>query len=212
MVASNSSLTNPNPAFQIERRRRARGIMPTTAGDVCVLLISKDPQENKALYQQQQALQGLLGGKITQPVHLTCQKMAAMKEAALQEFISSFASTCANLPTFQVTALAAVPFYSDYRQAAVLKWQVQPVDFLQRFCRIVETTVLACGLSSKYPKGWTSTLVTALEDIRTTEIESPINRQVFPQPLFTASQVRISRVLADGYEIVSEFPLSSVTH
>jgi hypothetical protein len=108
-----------------------------------------------------------------------------------------------------------VPLYSSFREVNLLKWRIQVSLELRLFTSLVEGVLVATDIHSIYPPGWTSSLVTALEDIpelcfdRQELNNNPqLARLPFPQHLFTARQITISRVKGpDSFDILEQIPI-----
>lgn len=162
------------------------------AGDICVLIESDDQGETQTLRQRQQELIARYGGRIVEPVHLTCQRLEAKNARSITRLGQRVAKGLADFEPFPLTAFALMPLYSEFRQIYILKWAIHRTAALERLSTIVENAVNADGTASLYPAGWVSLLVTALEDIRPLAVTDHTEQLLAPYPLFTPGVVSIS--------------------
>jgi hypothetical protein len=188
---------------------RAPHVRPAQVGDICVLLEPTDTHEINQLRQRQVALQARFGGVPIEHVHLTCQRFACQAKGLMEAFVQNLTRALEPLEPFPLTAIALKPRYVTFRQTNILKWEIQVTQDLKSFVARVEQALVAAGIAPLYRSGFVSSQVTALK-----EVPEPgpgdLAAEVFPQHLFTADRVVLSRL--DGpnaFEILFEMRLKT---
>ena len=183
-------------------------IKPARPGDICILLEPNDAAEVNALRQRQLELQQHYGGQVMEPVHVTCQRFVLANPEQYPALVAQLSSLAASYQHFEVSAQGLVPLYSNYRQVHILKWEIlreaRLVSFSAQLERILEIT----GITSLYPPGWVSTLVTALEDISALALGEPC---LFEEPykLFTPRILTLSKIHGPSeFEILEQIQSS----
>ena len=177
-------------------------------GDITLLLEPVDPTEIEAMQQHQIVLQKLYGGQLMEPVHLTCQRFALTNPQQSPALVAMLTAFAGQYKPFTLQAQGLLPFYSQYRQVHLLKWEVildpQLVSFSAQLEQLLETP----WISKLYSPGWVSTLVTALVDINPEPSKSPGQLPGLPHPLFTPGILTISKLLEPSeFEIMEKIPL-----
>ncbi|UCC88131.1 MAG: hypothetical protein JSV81_02195 [Anaerolineales bacterium] len=196
------ALENPVPETS-----RATHVRPAQVGDICVLLEPSQPHEINRLRQRQAALQARFGGVPIKHVHLTCQRFACRDKGLLGAFVRNLARALEPLEPFPLTAIALKPRYVSFRQTNILKWEIQVTQELEGFVASVEQALMAAGIAPLYKSGFVSSQITALKDVPEPE-PGDLAAQVFPQHLFAAGRVVLSRI--DGpnaFELLAELRL-----
>lgn len=194
---------------------------PALPGDYCILLAPAQDNHLARLRKHQMDLQMMLGGRLPEPTHLTCNRF----EAAVDHLIDTghpeqaeprvlgrlrgeLANRLANTKPFTLKPLAYLPQYSPLRFVHILKWQVESDENLRRMHRLIEDALDAARCLSLYPKGWVSTLVTALEDIQQIKLNPQAVSVPLCDPLFTVGEVLITHIRAkDDFKVVARLPI-----
>jgi hypothetical protein len=187
-----------------------KAIRPARQDDICILLYSNDLEENAFLRGSQAILQGILGGRVVTPVHLTSHRFEGQDDKTVLRLVQNLADRLENAggdidhrgcKPFPITALSYVPLYSAFREVNLLKWRIRTSVELYQYTMLVDEVLSAIGIPSIFPEGWVSSLVTALEDIpelcsdrqelnqKLQSVQDPLPRQ-----LFTANEIALSRV------------------
>ena len=98
---------------------------------------------------------------------------------------------------------------SDFRGRHILKWLVDLSDPLSQCINFVGDTLDAVGARRFYGSLGGIWTVTAFEGIEEMNTMPFLAQATFPQHLFTARQIILSRILgADNYETLGRFDLS----
>ena len=177
-------------------------------GDLTLLLEPSDPAEIDTLRQYQIALQSLYGGKLMEPVHLTCQRFTLTDEQQYPRLVEILTAFASHSETFTLQAQGLLPFYSEYRQAYLLKWEIVLDPRLKSCSARLERVLKTPWITSLYTPGWVSTLVTALEDIHTEPSPGKVDLPSYPYPLFTPGILTISKLHEpSNFEILDKIPL-----
>ena len=164
-------------------------------GDICVMISTSDSGEINQLRRQQVMFKNLLGGRITDLIHLTCQRVELPEDLSLETFLQNLNQAInAYAQTFPLTAASMLPVYSNFRKCYILKWQIEPNDDLRHFTHMLEETLLSMNIQLIYRRGLILTWVSALEDIPEPVSESILAMATYPHHLFTATRVIISRI------------------
>ena len=182
-------------------------IKPARPGDICILLEPGDPAEINALLQRQLELQQVYGGQVMEPVHVTCQRFPPLNPQQYQALLAQLSSLAASYQHFEVSAHGLVPLHSDYRQVHILKWEISREARLVNFSAQLEHILEITGITSLYPPGWVSTLVTALEDISAPDRDEPrLLEEAYK--LFTPRILTISKIHGPSeFEILDQIQL-----
>jgi len=199
------ALENPVPETST-----APHVRPAQVGDVCVLLEPSQPHEIHRLRRRQAALQARFGGVPIRHVHLTCQRFACQDQDLLGTFVRNLTRALEPLEPFPLTAIALKPRYISIRQTNILKWEIRVTPDLEGFVARVEQALMALGIPPLYRSGFVSSQVTALKDLPGPG-PGDLVAQGFPQHLFTAGRVLLSRIEGpDAFEILAELRLPRV--
>ncbi|MCU0486771.1 MAG: hypothetical protein MUC85_11760 [Anaerolineales bacterium] len=177
-------------------------------GDITLLLEPVDPVEIKDMRKHQFALQEHYGGELMEPVHLTCQRFTLNDEQYYPWLLETLTAFAAQYEPFTLQAQGLLPFYSEYRQVSLLKWEVVLDPRLESFSARLEHILMQPWITSLYTPGWVSTLVTALVNINP-ETTQPLERlSSFPHPLFMPGILTISKLQRPSeFEIMDKLPL-----
>lgn len=169
-------------------------LRPARNGDICVLLEPIDQAEIDLLLRHQETLRKIFAGRPISPIHLTCQRFESQGYSTLQKMMRDLETALSDFQPIPITALSLVPMFSKFRQTNILKWQILLTKQLQRFCSTLGNLLIAAGVSSLYPPGWASDLVTALENINEINPDSHLSLIQYPHHLFTIRQVTFSKI------------------
>lgn len=178
-------------------------------GDICVMIGTSDTGEIEHLRRQQMMFKNLLGGRITDLIHLTCQRIELPQELPLDNFIHNLSEVInVSAQPFPLTAASMLPVYSNFRKCYILKWQIDPSNDLRHFTSLLEETLLSMNIQLIYRRGLILTWVSALEDIPEPVAESALAIANCPHHLFTATRVIISRINGPfDYERLATIPI-----
>ena len=180
----------------------------TRPGDLFVLLVPSEGEATPA-GQMQRELQAFFGGRPVNPVHVTCERFELSDQRRLEEIIRRLRQQAKIQPSFPVTAFSVQMIKPDYRGGHILKWLVDLSDPLNRWINFVGDTLDAVGARRFFsPLGdiWTVTALVGIEEMDTMPF---LARSTFPQHLFTARQILLSRILGpDKHETLGRFDLS----
>lgn len=141
-----------------------------------------------------------LGGRATDPIHLTCNRFVAESAAEIDRVVAALKTRLADLQSFPMIGLSYFPQFSPLRHINILKWRVQPDENLRLIHLDIELALKDARLTSQYPPGWVSSLVTALEDIQPAEVAGgyPAGNNIVsiptPSPLFNVGEVLITYI------------------
>ncbi len=199
----------------IEDTLAQKAVRPAKEDDICILLYTSNLEEIAHMRGSQAILQGILGGRIVTPVHLTSHRFEAQDPKVVGMLLQDLADKLERFRPFPITALSYVPLYSTFREVNLLKWRIRTNVELYEFTTKVNSVLEAIGIQSIYPSGWVSSLVTALEDIPEIiydrhELNQSLQvaKEPFPRHLFTANEVALSRVKGpEEYEILEKITL-----
>jgi len=177
-------------------------------GDITLLLEPVDPAEIEAMRKHQSALRKLYGGQLMEPVHLTCQRFILTDEKRYPALVTMLKALIEKYEPFTLQAQGLLPFYSEYRQVHLLKWEVFLDPRLVSFSAQLEHLLETPWITSLYTPGWISTLVTALVDINPEPAQPLEGLPSFPHPLFTPGILTISKLQRPSeFEIMDQIPL-----
>jgi len=175
-------------------------------GDFCLLAI---PESTPApLYEHQRQLQQIYGGFITSPVHLTLQRFTTLTPNSLSALKHNLQDLLPGILPLQMHAKMSYPLYSEFRQSEIIKWEIEVTKDIRNFFVRLEEILRLSACVSQYPTGWTSSLITALEEVSTNGNNAPVNMVDAPRPLFSANKILISRINSyRDYLIIDEFSI-----
>jgi hypothetical protein len=201
----------------IEDTLAQKAVRPAKEDDICILIYTNDLEENAHIRGSQAILQGILGGRIVTPVHLTSHRFEVQDDDTTKRLIQNLADRLERFHPFPITAMSYVPLYSAFREVNLLKWRIRTSVELYEFTMLVDKVLDTIGIQCIYPPGWVSSLVTALEDIPEIIYDRhelnqslQIAKEPFPRHLFTANEVALSRVKGpEEYETLERITLRS---
>jgi hypothetical protein len=180
----------------------------TRPGDLFVLLVPSEGEVTPA-GQMQLELQAFFGGRPVNPVHVTCERFELSDQQRLEEITRRLKQQAKMQSSFPVTAFSVKTIRSDFRGVHILKWLVDLSDPLSQWINFVGDTLDAIGARRFYGSLGGIWTVTALEGIEEMNTKPFLSQAAFPQYLFTARQIILSRILGpDKYETLGRFDLS----
>jgi len=110
----------------------------------------------------------------------------------------------------QMYAKMIHPLYSEFRQSEIIKWEIEVTKKIRDFFARLEEILPVSGCISQYPAGWTSSLITALEEVSPTGHPAPANIVDAPRPLFSAEKILVSRINSyRDYSIIDEYSIQT---
>ena len=161
-------------------------------GDICLLAI---PESTPALlYEHQRQLQVLFCGFITMPVHLTLQRFTITTPNSLSLLKQNLLHILQGILPLQIHAKMIHTQYSEFRQSEIIKWEIEVTQKMREFSARLEKILSFSDCVSQYPAGWTSSLVTALEEISPNGNMTLPNLTGTPRPLFIAETILVTRI------------------
>lgn len=163
------------------------------------------------LRRLQRSLQERFGGRPQQRVHLTCQRIDAQNAETLRRLQERLRRDLAGIEPPHITATSVILLEHDFWQMTLLRWQIEKTAALRAFLGQLEAACIAVSIVPHYlySSGWIPSNLTALEEIDATTAQATVQRLQFPQHLFTASQVTISRIIAPRrFEILDVLQLT----
>ncbi|MCB0106942.1 MAG: hypothetical protein KDE53_13570 [Caldilineaceae bacterium] len=173
-------------------------LRPAQVGDIC-LLIEPDPQTNIApLRSYQASLHTRFGGCPTRHVHLTCQRFCGGKESRLDQSLSAIEQLSSLLMPLPLNAVALHTLPVPILQTTTLKWQIDVTSELLAFNEAVEDALRRADFIPQYAPGFTSNLVTALQDIADDLQDDGLADPQLPYHLFDAQKVVVSQICGPG--------------
>jgi GNAT superfamily N-acetyltransferase len=175
------------------------------AGDLCLLLLP-DHSEVAALTARQEALRTYFGGRLVQPVHLTCDRFEPAANNNLPCLLDDLRRLFAPIRPFPLTAVGLRTIPTSFR-GHILKWELAGDGRLPPL--INQLTQLLTNHNARlfYAPLDQPGLVTALADIDRTDTAEWPGR--WPTHLFTAAHVLLSRIDQPGkFTILDEFDLT----
>ncbi|MGD2179011.1 MAG: hypothetical protein PVG71_14450 [Anaerolineae bacterium] len=164
-------------------------------GDVCVL-VEPTGDDVSEVRRQQRELQGVLGGRIHEPVHLTVQRFRLGDGRPWQELMRHLLTELGALRSFSVVAVSLAQMEHPFWGSRLLRWRIGATAGLRAFCKAVEGLLFERGIVPHFPLegGWEPQYVTALEEIEAGELDGRRDVLRFPCRLFEARRVVLSRV------------------
>ncbi|MCI0399190.1 MAG: hypothetical protein L0322_30235, partial [Chloroflexi bacterium] len=97
------------------------------------------------------------------------------------------------------------------RGGYILKWSVHITEPVRQFIQTVEEVLDSAGTTRFYGAHGDTRLITALQGITQVNTEPYLRRTRFPQHLFVARQVVVSRIIGpEKYDILARFDLAGV--
>lgn len=182
---------------------------PAEPGDYCILLTPAQDAYLERLRRHQMDLQMLFGGRLPEPTHLTCNRFEVPDKKNLDLLQKALIHRLSKVTPFTLKPIAYIPQYSPLRFTHILKWQVEEDDNLRNLHRLIEEALEVSSSTSMYPRGWTSTLVTALEEIQPVNLNSHAISIPFCDPLFTVGEVLITHIRGkNDFQPIAWIPLS----
>ena len=179
----------------------------TRPGDLFVLLLPLNEQDTPAV-QMQRELQAYFGGRPIKPVHITCERFELCDKQNLEEIIRCLEQRANLQPPFPVTAFSVEMIKGDFRGGHLLKWLVHLSDPLSQWIDFVGGILDAVGATRFYSSLGDMWTVTALEGIEEMDASPYLAQATFPQHLFTARQILVSRILGPHeHETLGRFDL-----
>jgi ribosomal protein S18 acetylase RimI-like enzyme len=174
-------------------------------GDFCLLLL---PASDKiaTLTAWQEALQAHFGGRLVQPVHLTCDRFELAENNNLPSLLADLRRLFAPIRPLHLTAVSLRTIPTSFR-GHILKWELAGDGRLPTL--INQLTQLLTNYNARlfYAPLKQPGLVTALADIERTDTAEWPSR--WPRHLFTAAHVLLSRIDQPGqFTILDEFDLT----
>ena len=181
-------------------------LRPANNGDYCLLAI---PDTTPApLHEHQRQLQHIYGGFITSPVHLTLQRFTTTTPNSLSALRQNLQDLLPGILPLEMYAKMIHPLYSEFRQSEIIKWEIEVTKKIRDFFARLEEILPASGCISQYPAVWTSSLITALEEVSPTGHPAPANIADAPRPLFCAEKILVSRINSyRDYSIIDEYSI-----
>lgn len=182
---------------------------PAEPGDYCILLTPAQDAHLERLRRHQMDLQMLFGGRLPEPTHLTCNRFEVPDKKNLDLLQKALIHRLSKVTPFTLKPIAYIPQYSPLRFTHILKWQVEEDDNLRNLHKLIEEALEVSSSTSMYPRGWTSTLVTALEEIQPIKLNSHAISIPFCDPLFTVGEVLITHIRGkNDFQPIAWIPLS----
>lgn len=184
-------------------------IRTAQSGDVFVLLTPAH-NDDYEVRRRQRALQATLGGRITEPAHLTCQRFEVPDDQELTTVLAALKAALQPLPAIPLTATGFIPFFSRFRQNNILKWSIQEQPTLRQLGALLESTLVQARATPhfRYSAGWVATLITALEGLPDMPDDSKLDTTHFPYDLFVARDVLVTQLQEHReFETIMRFPL-----
>jgi hypothetical protein len=156
----------------------------------------------------QRELQLFFGGRSVSPVHVTLERFELHDQQNLEEITWRLEQQARIQPSFPITAFSVETIKGDFRGGYLLKWLVYLGDALSQWIDFVGGTLDAIGARRFYSSLGDMWTVTALEGIKEMDTSPFLAQATFPQDLFTAEQILISRILGpDKHETLGRFDL-----
>ena len=179
----------------------------TRPGDLFVLLVPRQREETPAV-QMQRELQVFFGGRSVSPVHVTLERFELHDQQNLEEITWRLEQQAKLHLPFPVTSFSVETIKGDFRGGYLLKWLVYLSDPLSQWINFVRGTLDAIRARRFYSSLGDMWTVTALEGIKELDTLPFLAQAAFPQDLFTAEQILISRILGPNeHETLGRFDL-----
>jgi hypothetical protein len=185
---------------------------PAEPGDYCILLTPAQDANLERLRRHQMDLQMLFGGRLPEPTHLTCNRFEVPGKKNLDLLQKNLLHRLSKIAPFTLKPIAYIPQYSPLRFAHILKWQVEEDHNLRNLHSLIEDALDASGSTSMYPRGWLSTLVTALEEVQPIKLDPHTISIPLCDPLFTVGEVLITHIRGkNDFQPVAWIPLTGTS-
>lgn len=171
-------------------------------GDIFLLLVPS-AQELHQLRKKQFVLNQFYGGKLVEFIHITCQRFSADKESRIIPCIQHLSNDLQNIQTFKIYTDSLIQFYAPYWKKYVLRWRVQETEPYRIFRDKLNTFLSKIGFQTHFNRQRHATCP-ILNLSKKINLESTTPITVFPMELFTAKNLWVSKLQADGsFEILS---------
>jgi hypothetical protein len=175
---------NSNELFSTHSERaRAR---PAQPGDYYLLLV---PEDAAVTLAWQRPLQQRFGGRCTQPVHISLQRLVCENESRIQQIANVVKTSLLPISSIPINGRFLFPLYSQFRRENILKCEAERPSDLVQFTQAVNQILARLEIKTTFTAA--STWITVLEDID----ESARGRIFFPEPLFMATRLLCSQVV-----------------
>lgn len=181
-------------------------------GDIFVL-VEPAQSETAVLHQKQKFLQSVFGGQLHKRIHLTCQRFELPDDRYLNEVIQQLKAKMERIQPFQLISDSLVHIYAPFWQSHLLRWQIQETEDILYLGELIEDGLRAAGIMPHFPQTSSRkpTLVTALEEVSRTAFEQHLDEIAFPQYLFTARHIVLSKIVGQAeFKILKAIPLSDM--
>lgn len=173
-------------------------LRPAQVGDIC-LLIEPDAQADiTGLRSRQQKLHHRFGGYQTRHVHLTCQRFCCGKASRLEQSLVAIEQLAQAFLPLPLKAVRLHTLAVPILQTTTLKWQVDVTETLLDFNQALEDALRRANFIPQYAPGFTSNLVTALQDMSDQVQEEMLDDPYLPYHLFDAKKIVISQICGPG--------------
>jgi GNAT superfamily N-acetyltransferase len=174
-------------------------------GDLCLLLLPAN-DEIEALTARQKALQAYFGGRLVQPVHLTCDRFEPAENNNLPSLLAELRRLFAPIRPLPLTVVGLRAIPTSFR-GHILKWELAGDGRLPSLFNQLAQLLTNHNARLFYPPLNQPGLVTALANIDRTDTAEWPGR--WPTHLFTAAHVLLSRIDQPGqFTILDEFDLT----
>jgi len=173
-------------------------LRPAQVGDICLLIEPDRQTDIRPLRDRQQRLHHRFGGVPIRHVHLTCQRFCNGKHSQIDQSVAAIEKLSAMLMPLPLNAVALHTLAVPILQTTTLKWQVDVTPALLEFNAAVEEALRFAGFMPQYAPGFTSNLVTALQNMAETIEDNILDDPRLPYHLFDAKKVVVSQICAPG--------------
>lgn len=173
-------------------------LRPAQIGDICLLIEPDEQTDIRLLRHRQQRLHSRFGGNPIRHVHLTCQRFCCGKNSCLDKSVAAIEKLSAMLMPLPLNAVALHTLTVPILQTTTLKWQVEVTPALLEFNAAVKDALNFAGFIPQYAPGFTSNLVTALQNMADDREDDPLDDPRLPYHLFDAKKVVVSQICGPG--------------
>ena len=175
-------------------------------GDIFILLVPSGSDLQK-LRKWQFEFQSKFGGQIVDFIHITCQRFSPKDDYYEDLCITNLARAFEQTESLAITTDKIIQFYARYWCNFVIRWRVEETPQYQKFRNMMESILLKINCPSHFSR-LRHASCTAL-NLETKLDISNLNQQYqFPQFLFTASELQVSKLLSDNqFEILATINL-----
>lgn len=169
-----------------------------------MLLEPSNRGEIERLRQDQLALQAQFGGTAIENVHLTCERFVCENKALVADLIQRLDRSLTHIAPLALTAVSMKSLYASVLKCYVLKWEIEVSEELEHLVGLVKKLLAESEIASLYAPDFISSGVSALKGLA-----EPVSARLgAPRPLFTASRMLLSRILAPNeFEILATIDL-----